>query len=147
MEANYTSILDVPVIADVATFPPGDIYDPPQILHVADGYVEAVIVLYPKTDGTLAAAVGPVFSYYEFRLIGTTRLNDNEWKTMLAWDNRTAYLPNWLLDVYGASLPWPTPEYNSIMLIVTTMTATIAIVAVKRIIKIKKYKAQLNRTR
>lgn len=147
MEANYTSILDVPVIADVATFPPGDIFDPPQILHVADGYVEAVIVLYPKTDGTLAAAVGPVFSYYEFRLIGTTRLNDNEWKTMLTWDNKTAYLPNWLLDVYGTSLPWPTPEYNSIILIVTTITATIAIVAVKRITKIKKYKTQLNRTR
>jgi hypothetical protein len=147
MYANYTSILDVPVIADVATFPPGDIFDPPQILHVADGYVEAVIVFYPRTDGTLAAAVGPVFSYYEFRLIGTTRLNDNEWKTMLAWDNRTEYLPKWLLDVYGTSLPWPTPEYNAIILIVVTMTATIAIVATKRIIKTKKYKALSNRTK
>jgi hypothetical protein len=29
--ANYTSILETPVIVDVATFPPGDIFDPPQI--------------------------------------------------------------------------------------------------------------------
>jgi hypothetical protein len=144
--ANYTSILDAPVIADVATFPPGDIFDPPQILHVADGYVEAVIVFYPRTDGTLAAAVGPVFSYYEFRLVGTTRLNDDEWKTMLAWDNRTEYLPKYLLDVYGTSLPWPTPEFGPIMLMVTTITATTAIVAMKRSIKTKKHKALQNRT-
>jgi len=108
--------------------------------------VEAVVVLYPRLDGTLAAAVGPVFSYYEFRLIGTTRLNDDEWKTMLSWDNRTSYLPNWLLDVYGTSLPWPTPEYNPIILIVITMTATIAIVTTNRIIKTKKYRTQPNRT-
>ena len=106
--ANYTSILDVPVIADVATFGPGDVEDPPQILHVADGYVNSVIVFYPRPDGTLVAAVGPVFSYYEFSLLGTYRLNDDEWKAMLSWDNRTEYTPDWLRDVYGASLPWPT---------------------------------------
>jgi hypothetical protein len=147
MAANYTSILDVPVIADVATFPPGDILDPPQILHVADGYVEAVVVFYPRSDGTLAAAVGPVFSYYEFRLIGTTRLNDDEWKTMLAWDNRTQYLPEWLRDVYGTSLPWPAPEYNAIILVVMIMTTTIAIAVTKGTTKAKKYRELSTKTR
>jgi hypothetical protein len=145
--ANYTSILDVPVVADVATFPPGDIFDPPQILHVADGYVEALVVFYPRPDGTLAAAVGPVFSYYEFKLIGTTRLNDNEWKNVLAWENRTEYLPEWLRDIYGTSLPWPASEYNTIMLTVMVMTATIAIVATKRLTRVKKYKEPSTETR
>jgi hypothetical protein len=144
--ANYTSILDVPVIADVATFPPGDVYDPPQILHVADGYVEAAVVFYPRPDGTLAAAVGPVFSYYEFKLIGTTRLNDDEWKTMLAWENRTEYLPEWLRDIYGTSLPWPAPEYNVTMLTVMIMTTTIAIVATKRLTGVKKYRKPSTKT-
>jgi hypothetical protein len=143
--ANYTSILDVPVIADVATFGPGDIEDPPQILHVGDGYVNAVIVFYPKPDGTLVAAVGPVFSYYEFRLIGTERLNDNEWKAMLAWDNRTEYVPEWLKDVYGTSLPWPTPEYGMIALI-SIMTATIATAVTTRMTKAKKHRAPSTQT-
>ena len=56
--ANSISTLEVPVIADVATFPPGDIFDPPQILHVGTGYVNALVVLFPKPDGTLVTAVG-----------------------------------------------------------------------------------------
>lgn len=138
--ANYTSILDVPVIADVATFGPGDIEDPPQILHVGDGYVNAVIVFYPRPDGTLVAAAGPVFSYYEFRLIGTRRLNDDDWKTMLTWNNRTEYIPEWLKDVYRTSLPWPTPEYGMIVLI-SLMTATIAAAVKTKMTKIKKRRA------
>jgi hypothetical protein len=145
--ANYTSILDVPVVADVATFPPGDIFDPPQILHVADGYVEAVVVFYPRPDGTLAAAVGPVFSYYEFKLIGTTRLNDDEWKTILTLENRTEYLPKWLKDIYGTSLPWPTPEYNVTMLTVMLMTTTIAIATTKRLTRIRKHRELSTKTR
>jgi hypothetical protein len=109
--ANSTSTREVPVIADVATFPPGDIFDPPQILHVGTGYVNALVVLYPKPDGSLVTAVGPVFSYYEFGLIGTERLNDDEWKEMLTWGNRTEYLPEWLQDLYGRAEPFPIPEF------------------------------------
>jgi hypothetical protein len=137
--ANYTSILDVPTIADVATFGPGDIEDPPQILHVGNGYVNAVIVFYPKPDGTLVAAAGPAFSYYEFRLIGTKRLNDDEWTTMLALNNRSEYIPEWLKDVYGTSLPWPTPEYGVIPLIITAIGTTAFAVAI-RAKRIKKQK-------
>jgi hypothetical protein len=92
--------------------------------------VNALVVLYPMTNGTLVAAVGPVFSYYEFRLLGTTRLNDDGWKTMLTWDNKTEYLPEWLKDVYALSEPWPMPEYTGFALLATMMmlTATIAVV-------------------
>jgi hypothetical protein len=106
--ASYSgsvTTLEAQVIADVATFPPGDIQYPPQILHVGTGYVNALITLYPKTDGNLVAAVGPVFSYYEFPLVGTVRLNDDEWKEMLVWSNRTAYLPGWVQDVYARAQP------------------------------------------
>jgi hypothetical protein len=143
MAANYTSLLEVPVIADVATFPPGDMQYPPQILHVGVGYVNALVVLYPKLNGTLVAAVGPVFSYYEFRLIGTKRLNDLEWKNMLGWDNRTKYLPEWLKDVYGMGEPWAVPEYpNAVAVLIAVITATSAIVTFKKIAR-----ALLNRKR
>jgi hypothetical protein len=108
--ANAISMLETPVIADVATFPPGDIQYPPQILHVGVGKVNALVVLFPQTDGTLVAAVGPVFTYYEFGLVGTTSLNDEEWKKMLSWDNRTERLPEWSRDLYAKAEPWA-PEY------------------------------------
>jgi hypothetical protein len=135
--ANAISILETPVIADVATFPPGDIEYPPQILHVGVGKVNALVVLYPKTDGTLVAAVGPVFTYYEFGLEGTTRLNDNEWKQMLAWDNRTEYLPKWFGDVYAQAEPWA-PEYPTSIVLVAVMTLTVAIAAIRTRMKIRK---------
>jgi hypothetical protein len=135
--ANSTSTLETPVIADVATFP-GDIYDPPQILHVGTGYVNALVVLFPKPDGTLVAAVGPVFSYYEFRLIGTERLNDEEWKEMLTWDNRTDYLPEWLQDVYGRAEPIPFPEYPSGTMLAVFMALTITILVLWKKTNVKK---------
>ncbi len=138
--ANYTSLLEVPVIADVATFPPGDVEDPPQILHVAVGYVNALVVLYPKPNGELVAAVGPVFSYYEFSLVGTKRLNDDDWKNMLKWDNRTEYLPEWLKDVYGISEPWPMPEYSNTTLLAVVTTLTVATVVLAKVIKPKSNK-------
>jgi hypothetical protein len=126
--ANYTSLLDVPVIADVATFPPDDIEYPPQILHVGVGGVNALVVLFPLSNGTLVAAVGPVFSYYEFPLIGTKRLNDAEWKTMLTRGNRTEYLPSWVKDVYGLMEPYPaTPENPTIIVLMVTTIIALAL--------------------
>jgi hypothetical protein len=133
--AKSTSSLEAPVIADVATFPPGDIIYPPQILHIGTGNVNALVVLFPKPDGTLVAAVGPVFTYYEFRLVGTKRLNDNEWKEMLTWNNRTQYLPEWLKDVYGSGEPWATPEYPNSALLVIVMAITLTAVALRKMIK------------
>ena len=109
--------------------------------------MNALVVLYPKTNGTLVAAVGPVFSYYEFRLLGTTRLNDDEWKTMLTWGNKTEYLPEWLKDVYGLSEPWPMPEYANITLLGTMMILTATIATLAKITKAKsKAHTKLKRT-
>jgi hypothetical protein len=129
--ANAISILETPVIADVATFPPGDIQYPPQILHVGVGKVNALVVLFPKTDGTLVAAVGPVFTYYEFGLVGTTRLNDEEWKQMLSWDNRTEHLPEWSGDLYAEAEPWA-PEYPNVAILAVVMTLTATVVAIRK---------------
>ena len=135
LAANYTDLLDVPVIADVATFPPGDLYDPPQILHVGVGCVNALVVLYPMTNGTLVAAVGPVFSYYEFPLIGTKRLNDDEWKTMLTFDNRTAYLPEWVKPVYGIGDPI-FPEFTTVAMLAATIVITTVALGIGRTKKV-----------
>jgi hypothetical protein len=132
MKANYTALLNVPVIADVATFPPGDIEDPPQILHVGVGYVNALVVLYPMNNGTLVAAVGPVFSYYEFPLIGTKRLNDDEWKTMLTVSNHTAYLPAEIKDVYGMAAPIVAENTTAVILVATMVTTAAALTIMGR---------------
>jgi hypothetical protein len=135
--ANALSILETPVIADVATFPPGDMEYPPQILHIGVGKVNALVVLFPKVDGTLVAAVGPVFTYYEFGLVGTTRLNDKEWKQMLTWDNGTEYLPEWFEDLYAQAEPLA-PEYPSVAILSIVMTSTAAIVATRKRVRTKK---------
>lgn len=136
-EASYEMILEAPVIADVATFPPGDEQYPPQILHVGTGYVDALVTLFPLPNGTLVTAVGPVFSYCEFPLIGTTRLNDNEWKAMLNNYNRTSYLPQWSKNLYALEAP-TVPEYTSLILLTAYTTITITLVVAKRMTKPKK---------
>ena len=77
--------------------------------------------------------MGPVFSYYEFPLIGTERLNDEEWSEMLNWNNQTAYLPAWLEDVHALAAPMY-PEYpNPIMLTAATVIILIVVAAAKRV--------------
>jgi hypothetical protein len=137
-QADYQTILDASVICDVATFPPGDIQYPPQILHVGTGYVYALVTLFPLPNGTLVAAVGPVFSYYEFPLIGTKRLNDNDWKNMLNTGNRTMYLPSWSKDIYALADP-VTPEYTSLTLLAAPAVITIVLTATKTIANRKRH--------
>jgi hypothetical protein len=129
--AHSVSSLEAPVIADVATFT-GDYEYPPQILHVGVGYVNALVVLFPKPDGGLVAAVGPVFSYYEFRLKEMKRLNDDEWKKKLTFDNRSDYIPEWLQDIYGRAEPWPVPEYPRGTLLAVAATLTLTALAFRR---------------
>jgi hypothetical protein len=98
------------------------------------------VVLYPMTNGTLVAAVGPVFSYYEFPLIGIKRLNDDEWKTMLTWSNSSEYLPDWFKDVYAMREPYPLlPEQTTALVLVATMAITsLSIVYLKKTGRMKK---------
>lgn len=135
-EADYQIILDAPVIADVATFPPGDLQYPPQILHVGTGYVDDLITLFPLPNGTLVTVVGPVFSYCEFPLTGTTRLDDSQWRDMLNNYNRTSYLPQWSKGLYGLAAA-TAPEYPNLTLLVATMIIAIALAATKRMKKPK----------
>jgi hypothetical protein len=83
-EANITDS-GVQCIADVMTAS-GDLMSggqPPQVLHAATGYVNSIIVVYETPEGNKIAAVGPVFSYYEFSMPGFQRLSDTEWKQLL----------------------------------------------------------------
>ncbi|MHA2397903.1 MAG: DUF3160 domain-containing protein [Promethearchaeota archaeon] len=65
------------------------------ILHLATGLLEPIIAFVPGWEGEDIAVVGPVFSFYEFALPGYQRLNDDEWRGVLAlWldsDNRENY--------------------------------------------------------
>jgi hypothetical protein len=81
--------------------------------------------------------VGPVFSYYEFPLIGTKRLNDEEWSEMLNWDNQTTYLPAWLKDVHALAAPI-TPEYPNPIMLTTAMAIILISAAATRRVKINK---------
>jgi hypothetical protein len=135
--ANYTVDLDSRLVADVATFPPLDIEYPPQILHVATGYVNALVALFPLPNGTLVTGVGPVFSYYEFPLIGTKRLNDEEWSEMLNRDNQTTYLPAWLKDVQALDTPW-IPEWPNPIILTVAMIIVLIVAAATKRVKIKR---------
>ena len=55
------------------------------VLEEANGFIEPIIVIYMDSDGTLRAAVGGVFSYYEF--ISNNRLTDEEWINYLQSGN------------------------------------------------------------
>jgi hypothetical protein len=95
-EANITDS-SVQCIADVMTAA-GDLRSgghPPQVLHAATGYVNFVTVVYETPEGNKIAAVGPVFSYYEFPMPGFQRLSDTEWKQMLSYGSPEPTQPNW----------------------------------------------------
>jgi hypothetical protein len=138
---DYTADLDSRCIADVATFPPGDAVYLPQILHVGTGNVNALVAIFPLTNGTLVTGVGPIFSYYEFPLIGTKRLNDKGWIQMLRQDNMTSYLPEQLKDVEAHGTPYSPKAPNMILLgailIGPILIVAIAVVATMKKVRIK----------
>jgi hypothetical protein len=94
-EANITDS-SVQCIADVMTasgdLTPGG--QPPQVLHAATGYINSMIVVYETPEGNKIAAVGPVFSYYEFPMPGFQRLSDIDWNQMLQ-NSSEPNQPNW----------------------------------------------------
>jgi len=67
------------LVADIHTDP-----NYGEVLHLATGILEPIIAVVPSWNGTLIPVVGPVFSYYEFNLSNYYRLNDNEWRGIIA---------------------------------------------------------------
>ncbi|MGQ4892936.1 MAG: DUF3160 domain-containing protein [Candidatus Njordarchaeia archaeon] len=81
----------VPMIADVHTCynDIGEI----EVLEEADGFIEPIIIIYIDSFGKLRAAMGGVFSYYEF--INNNRLTDEEWISQLV-NGSTPQRPAWI---------------------------------------------------
>jgi len=69
------------LVADVHTEP-----NTGQVLEVATGYVDLMIVAYALPEGQIVLGAGPVFSYYEFKQPMSERLTDEAWRQMLASD-------------------------------------------------------------
>jgi len=63
------------------------------VLEEGSGYLDLLIVAHELPDGTIGAAVGPVFSYYEFAHPYDDRLTDEAWKAML--DGAPPARPAW----------------------------------------------------
>lgn len=90
LDPEYAKVSTLPnsrtsLVADIHTdLNSGD------ILYLATGLLEPIIAIVPGWEGKEIAVVGPVFSFYEFALSAYQRLNDDEWKGILAlWLNET----------------------------------------------------------
>jgi len=68
-----------PTIADVHTNPNQGPLPGPNVLHVATGNANLMVLTTETCDGA-EAFVGPVFSYYEVDVPEIKRLSDSEWK-------------------------------------------------------------------
>ncbi|MFW9876091.1 MAG: DUF3160 domain-containing protein [Candidatus Thorarchaeota archaeon] len=55
-----------------------------QIYHLATGLLEPIIAIVPGWEEREVAVVGPVFSFYEFALSTNQRLDDDDWRGILA---------------------------------------------------------------
>jgi hypothetical protein len=54
------------------------------VLEEGVGKFNVLVVVYSDPDGTLHAAAGPVYSYFEFTQPINNRLTDESWRNMLA---------------------------------------------------------------
>lgn len=53
------------------------------VLEVASGNLDLIMVVFPRPDGHLEIAAGPVLSYYEFPVPQQNRMTDSEWRALL----------------------------------------------------------------
>ncbi len=67
---------------------------PEQILHLATGWVDRILVLTPDDSGRYQLATGGVYSYYEFWRSEGDRLSDEEWRGLLTSGGAPAR-PSW----------------------------------------------------
>lgn len=71
-----------------------------QVLEEGAGNLDWVIVINRTHEGNLGAAIGPVFTYYEFPHPMANRLTDEQWREMLGGENEPAR-PTWIKALYG----------------------------------------------
>jgi hypothetical protein len=64
------------------------------VVEEAGGYVDLIVVACPSPDGSVFLAIGPVFSYYEFKHPMNDRLTDEAWQKLLDSSNRPER-PKW----------------------------------------------------
>ncbi|MFA4985265.1 MAG: DUF3160 domain-containing protein [Candidatus Brocadiia bacterium] len=65
-----------------------------QVLETATGQMRSMAVVWARPDGTLEVAVGPIYSWEEFKQPMGDRLTDEAWIEMVRKGSRTA--PVWL---------------------------------------------------
>lgn len=68
-----------------------------KVLEVGTGYVNWIIVVHKSKDGRLGAAIGPIFTYYEFKHPMSDRLTDEKWRELLK--NNTPNKLEWQNDM------------------------------------------------
>ncbi len=82
IDSLHGEVTEFSIITDVFT-----VYDRGlSILEEANGLIEPIIVVYVDSNGELRAAIGGVFSYYEF-ITYNNRLTDEEWLNILLSSN------------------------------------------------------------
>ena len=59
-----------------------------QVVEEGVGYVDLLVVACPQYNGDIFLAVGPVFSYYEFKHPMDDRLTDEAWRDILPSTDR-----------------------------------------------------------
>lgn len=65
-----------------------------KVLEEATGFLKTMVVAYKLPDNRILLGVGPVFSYYEFKMPMADRLTDEKWKEMLKSGDYPAQ-PEW----------------------------------------------------
>jgi hypothetical protein len=61
-----------------------------EVLEVGSGFIDWMVIVRRIDEGVLGAAVGPIFTYYEFPWPMKNRLNDDEWNALLTSDESPA---------------------------------------------------------
>lgn len=69
------------------------------VLEEAVGPVHALLILHETPQGGIVAAVGPIFTYFEFPHPMSDRLTDEAWRTMLD-DSTAPAQPDWFKGLY-----------------------------------------------
>jgi hypothetical protein len=71
-----------PLVVDVHTdLPDPLVSDPGAVIHEAVGNVNLLLIAVDNGPDRMVYA-GPVFSHYEFEMLGVNRLSDEDWKAM-----------------------------------------------------------------